>query len=233
MQTMRPASERGHFKIDWLESYHSFSFGEYRDPRYMQFGPLCVINHDFIQPERGFGTHGHKNMEIITYVLKGTVAHKDSLGNQTQIKAHEVQVMSAGRGILHSEFNPSSTEMLELLQIWIRPQEDGLTPGYQQKMIGREQKLNHLALIAGDSSQAAMKIHQRTLLYACLLESGKSVNFSAKKDKKIWIQVAFGRMEMNGQTLVTGDGLAIEQEEKELSFRSLDETDFLLFEMGS
>src|SRR5688572_8695268 len=171
MITLRPAAERGHANHGWLDSYHSFSFADYYDPQHMGFGPLRVINEDRVQPGQGFGTHGHRDMEIISYVLEGQLSHKDSIGTGSTIVPGDVQRMSAGRGVMHSEFNPSPTDGVHFLQIWIEPAVRGIAPSYEQANVADEAKRGKLALIAGpDGSDAAVKIHQDAKLYASVLD---------------------------------------------------------------
>lgn len=227
------SNERGYFKNEWLKSFHSFSFGDYYNPEAMNFRHLRVINHDFIAPEMGFGTHPHRNMEIITYVLKGKVAHKDSMGNQTFINAGEVQVMSAGRGVAHSEFNPLNAE-LELLQIWVTPQENGLEPSYDQKIFPVSERKNQLGLIISpDGSGGSLKIHQDVRIYSTVLEKDKQVDYSLPKHRYAWIQIANGSVEMNGQKLEKGDGVSASFSDEKLSFKGLSpESDVLIFDLN-
>lgn len=206
---LRASNERGHFKNDWLESYHTFSFADYFDRQHMHFQDLRVINEDEVQAGAGFPTHGHRDMEIITYVYEGAVAHKDSMGNQEQLNAGEIQVMSAGRGVTHSEFNPNSDKLLKLLQIWILPEKEGLTPGYQQKEFTREQKLNRLLLVAS-RNEGPLKINQDVKLFASILEPGKTLEYTLNEGRAGWIQLVRGQLKVNSTTVRPGDGLAIE-----------------------
>lgn len=232
MLTLHKSHERGYFEIDWLKSYHSFSFGEYYDPKHMNFRSLRVLNHDMIAPSSGFPLHAHRDMEIITYVLKGAVEHKDSLGNQEQILAGEVQVMSAGRGVRHSEYNPSASEELELLQIWVLPDRANLDPAYQQKVFSREEKLNQWRLIASERAQdGVLKINQDADLYATILEPGKELSYAIEAGRSIWIQIARGEAEVNGKKLRGGDALAFERETK-VEIKAVAETEILLFDLG-
>lgn len=232
MMTLRRANERGYFEIDWLKSYHTFSFGEYYDPKHIHFRALRVINHDMIAAGKGFPLHPHRDMEIITYVVRGAVAHKDSMGNQEQVVAGEVQVMTAGDGVRHSEFNPYQDQELELLQIWVLPDKAGLEPAYSQKAFTREEKLNQLCLIvSGNESKAGLKINQDVNLYASILEAGKSLQHEVKTGRHVWIQIVRGEMTVNGEKLITGDGLAVD-EAGLLSLQSAIETEFLLFDLN-
>lgn len=213
MLTMRPAKERGHFKNEWLDSYHSFSFGEYYDPKHMSYRDLRVINQDVIAGASGFPTHGHRDMEIITYVLRGTLEHKDSLGNKAQIKPGEIQVMTAGTGVMHSEYNPEPKVPAEILQIWIVPNQRGLAPGYKQKMFSQEDKHNNLLLIASpEGDKDSMKINQDVRLYAGVFDKDFQKRYEPKEGRGTWIQVAKGSLNVNKQTINAGDGVAIENE---------------------
>lgn len=209
---IRHRNERGHAELGWLSSYHSFSFADYYDPRNMGFRALRVINDDRFQPGTGFGTHSHQDMEIITYVLEGVVEHKDSVGNRTIIRPGEVQRMSAGTGIRHSEFNPSNTELLHLLQIWILPDVNGIPPSYEQKTLNRDEMQGKLRLIAAQQpDRAAVKIHQDVRLFATVLD-GETVKRELDPQRYAWIQIARGKMQVNGRALEEGDGVAISQE---------------------
>lgn len=230
MLAKRESNERGFFENEWLRSFHSFSFSDYYDPKHMHFNTLRVINHDVIAAASGFPTHPHRDMEIMTYVLRGVVQHKDSLGNKEQIRAGEVQIMSAGRGILHSEENPSSTEELELLQIWIIPEANGLNARYAQKLFTREQKLNQLRLLASrNPKDDSLQIFQDIKIYGSILEAQNSLSYQLAAGRGVWIQVAKGGLQVNGVTLNTGDGIAIE-DEKEITIKATQETDFVLFD---
>lgn len=232
MMQLRKSEERGLAEYGgWLKSYHTFSFSEYYDPRFMGFRDLRVINQDWIAKSSGFPLHPHKDMEIITYVLKGSVEHKDSLGNVGQIKAGEIQTMHAGTGIRHSEYNPSANEDLQLFQIWIIPNVSGAKPGYTQQSFTREQKLNQLKLlVSNDGRDGSQKINQDTDLYACILTPGMEKEFQIRSGRGVWIQLAEGEIQVNGQSLQPGDGLAIQDEEK-LKIKAVKETEFLLFDL--
>jgi redox-sensitive bicupin YhaK (pirin superfamily) len=211
--TLRPSHARGHANHGWLDSYHSFSFAGYHDPQHMNFGALRVINEDRIQPGTGFGTHGHRDMEIISYVLEGALEHKDDLGNGSVIRPGDIQIMSAGSGIRHSEFNPSDSEPAHFLQIWLFPDRDGHQPGYDQKHFTREDKTNRLRLIASpDGREGSGLIHQNALIYATILDDGQKLSHPILNDRKIWVQVMRGRISVNGQILQAGDAAALEHE---------------------
>lgn len=213
MITIRPANERGHADHGWLNSYFTFSFADYYDPKHMHFRSLRVINDDRVAPGGGFGTHPHNDMEIVTYVLEGALAHKDSMGNGSAIVPGEVQRMSAGTGILHSEFNHSKSEAVHLLQIWIMPERRGIEPSYEQKFFPDEEKLNRFRVVASrDGQDGSVKINQDALIHASLLEEGKSATYTLQKGRYAWIQVAGGSVILNGKTLNTGDGAAVSNE---------------------
>jgi quercetin 2,3-dioxygenase len=215
MITIRPAQERGHANHGWLDTYHTFSFADYHDPKNVHFRSLRVINEDRVAPGYGFGTHPHNDMEIITYVLQGALAHKDSMGTGSTIVPGEVQRMSAGTGVLHSEFNHSKDEEVHLYQVWILPEKKAIEPSYEQKFFSDEEKLNQLRVIASPTAEnGAVKIHQDARLLAGLLEDGKSVTHALAKGRGAWIQVATGSVTLNGKALKAGDGAAITDEEK-------------------
>jgi redox-sensitive bicupin YhaK (pirin superfamily) len=213
MITIRPANERGHADHGWLNSYFTFSFADYYDPKHMHFRSLRVINDDRVAPGGGFGTHPHNDMEIVTYVLEGALAHKDSMGNGSAIVPGEVQRMSAGTGILHSEFNHSKSEAVHLLQIWIMPERRGIEPSYEQKFFPDEEKLNRFRVVASrDGQDGSVKINQDASIHASLLEGGKSATYTLQKGRYAWIQVASGAVTLNGKTLNAGDGAAVSDE---------------------
>ncbi|HEX9918211.1 MAG TPA: pirin family protein [Pyrinomonadaceae bacterium] len=232
MISVRNAAARGHFEFGWLNTYHTFSFGEYYDPRNMGFRSLRVINEDYVRAGHGFPTHPHRDMEIITYVLQGALEHKDSMGNGTVIVPGEVQRMSAGTGVRHSEKNSSTTEDVHLLQIWIIPQEQGLAPGYEQKMFAADEKRGRLRLIASDDGRdGSVTIHQDAQLYAALLEPGQEVAHELKPGRHAWAQVARGAVEVTGQLLRQGDGAAI-SDEAQLLIAGREASEVLLFDLG-
>ena len=232
MLTKRPASERGHADHGWLKTYHSFSFANYYDPQHMGFRTLRVINDDIVEPDQGFGTHGHRDMEIVTYVLDGALEHKDSMGTGSVLRPGDVQRMSAGRGVTHSEFNHSSEEALRLLQIWILPEEQGIEPGYEEKHFPRDDKLNRLCLIASpDATEGSLKIHQDARIHAALLDAGKSLTYELETGRHAWLQVARGRLKVGNLELGEGDGLAVSDEAK-LIIEGVDSAEFLLFDLN-
>ncbi|NJK64242.1 MAG: pirin family protein [Synechococcaceae cyanobacterium SM2_3_1] len=232
MMKLRRRHERGHANFGWLDSYHSFSFGNYYDPEHMGFRSLRVINDDNIAAGSGFGTHPHRDMEIITYVLEGAVEHKDSLGTGSIIRPGEIQRMTAGTGILHSEYNPSDTELTHLLQIWILPQQQGLEPSYEQKVTHMEETPGQLKLIAAaDGSHGAVTIHQDVALYAGKLQAGDQISYALQPNRHAWIQVARGTLHLNGQELQAGDGAAI-SDELSLDLRATGEAEVLLFDLA-
>jgi redox-sensitive bicupin YhaK (pirin superfamily) len=223
---------RGHSQLGWLDSYHTFSFSSFYDPQRMGFRSLRVINDDRIAPGAGFPTHGHRDMEIFTYVLSGAVEHKDSLGTGSVIRPGEAQIMSAGTGIMHSEFNHSQTEELHLLQIWILPDEQGLTPRYEQKAFPLEEKQGKLRLIAAkDGRDGAVTIHQDVDLYTSILEAGNVVNYHVPSHRYVWLQIATGIISLNGEELRAGDGVEITGEEQ-LEMTTNIGAEILLFDLG-
>ncbi|HEX8476050.1 MAG TPA: pirin family protein [Pyrinomonadaceae bacterium] len=229
---VRKAKERGHFDFGWLDTYHTFSFGEYYDPRFMGFRTLRVINEDRVAPARGFPTHPHRDMEIITYILAGGLEHRDSMGTGSVIRPGEVQRMSAGTGVTHSEKNPSRDEGVHLLQIWILPQEQGIKPGYEQKRYEDAEKRGRLRLIASsDGREDSVTIHQDASLYATLLESSEEVTHELQAERHAWIQVARGAVELNGHSLAQGDGAAVSEEQR-LTIRGTESSEILLFDLS-
>lgn len=232
MITIRKAEERGHLDHGWLDTYHTFSFDQYYDPRHMSFGSLRVINEDRVAPGHGFPTHSHRDMEIITYVLEGGLAHRDSMGNGSIIKPGDVQRMTAGIGVAHSEANPSSSEPVHLLQIWIMPNARSLEPGYEQKMFSDEAKRGKLALIASENGRdGSVTIHQDANVYASKLDLADSVTHTIGEDRRVWVQVARGSVRVNGEHLKQGDGAAITDEET-ISIEGKEPSEILLFDMG-
>ncbi|BAQ60367.1 pirin [Geminocystis sp. NIES-3708] len=234
MITVRPSAERGNINFGWLDTKHTFSFGNYYDPKYMGFGNLLVINEDIIAPGQGFGTHGHKDMEIVTYVIEGELEHKDSIGNTETIPAGEVQRMTAGTGIRHSEYNHSNEESVHLLQIWITPDHKNLTPGYEQKSFSQQDKKGKLCLLASnDGKENSLIIHQNMDLFGCILNNEEIINYELKSRDYGWIQIVKGELNINGNNIKTGDGVAINEEDK-LNLISLEnDTEFLLFHFKS
>ncbi|HZZ27880.1 MAG TPA: pirin family protein [Pirellulales bacterium] len=233
MITLRKADQRGQTKIDWLDSRHSFSFGDYYDPQQMGFGPLRVINEDFVQPGMGFGMHPHRDMEIITYIVSGALEHKDSLGTGSVIRPGDVQRMTAGAGIRHSEFNPSHKESVHLLQIWILPQRQGLQPCYEQKTIAESERTNRLRLIASpEGRDGSVTIHQQADVYAALLQAGQKTEHELKLGRLAWLQVVRGSVTLNGMDLKPGDGAAVENEQR-LEIVAQDAAELLLFDLSA
>jgi len=213
MITLRAAADRGHANHGWLDSHHSFSFADYYDPAHMGFGPLRVINEDRVKPGMGFGTHGHRDMEIVSYVLDGQLSHKDDMGNGSIIVPGDVQRMSAGRGVQHSEFNPSATDGVHFLQIWIEPSARGIAPSYEQANVGVAQKRGKLALIAAPEGQGgAVRIHQDARVFAGLFDGDESATHPLAPGRRAYVHVARGAVEVNGRALGAGDALRIEGE---------------------
>ena len=213
MITIRKAEERGHFDFGWLNTYHTFSFGEYYDPKHTLFRSLRVINEDFVQPGHGFPTHGHSDMEIVTYILQGALEHRDSIGTGSIIRRGDAQRMSAGTGVRHSETNPSPNEPVHLLQIWILPSEQDMQPEYEEKKFSDEEKRNKLRLIVSpDGSDGSVKIHRDAKIYASLLDEREEVTHSLESGRSAWLQVAAGLVTLNDITLKQGDGAAVTQE---------------------
>ena len=211
MIALRKAGERGHANHGWLDSWHSFSFAEYYDPQHMGYSDLRVINEDVVQPGRGFGTHGHRDMEIITYILDGALEHKDSMGNGSVIRPGDVQRMSAGRGVQHSEYNPSQKELVHLLQIWIEPNVKGIEPGYEETHFDAASKRGKLRLIASaDGSGGSVRIHQDAAVYAALVDGAERVTHKLAKGRKAYVHVARGKLTVNGEQLAAGDALKVD-----------------------
>jgi redox-sensitive bicupin YhaK (pirin superfamily) len=232
MIKVRRANERGHFNFGWLNTYHTFSFGDYYDPRNMGFRSLRVINEDWVTPSRGFPTHPHRDMEIITYILEGALEHRDSMGTGSVIRPGEVQRMSAGTGVTHSERNPSDEESVHLLQIWVMPDKRNYQPGYEQKTYTDEEKRGRLRLIASpDGSDDSVTIHQDTRLYASLLEPGQKVVHNLAPNRHAWLQVARGAVSVNGEQLNQSDGAAISNEES-LVIEASEASEILLFDLA-
>jgi quercetin 2,3-dioxygenase len=227
----RPSEARGREHLDWLDSRHSFSFGHYYDPKHMGFRSLRVINDDTVAPGGGFPTHGHRDMEIISYVVQGGLAHRDSTGGEGVVKRGDVQAMSAGTGVRHSEFNDSTEEPVHFLQIWIIPERQGLPAAYRQTHVSDDDKRNRLRLIvAREATEGALGINQDTCIYASLLEAGKNVVHTLEKGRGVWLQVVDGVIDVNGTTLTTGDGIAIEDVDS-IAIVALKNSEFLLFDL--
>ncbi len=231
MIVRRPAAERGHANHGWLDSHHSFSFADYYDPAHMGFGPLRVINEDRVQPGMGFGTHGHRDMEIISYVLEGQLSHQDNMGNGSIIAPGDVQRMSAGRGVLHSEFNPSSTDGVHFLQIWIEPAQRGIAPSYEQARVDAAAKRGTLALLAAPAGQGgAVVIHQDARLYAGLFDGAESAVHAVAPGRRAYVHVARGAVHVNGAPLGAGDAVRIE-DEAEVRIDAGRDAEVLLFDL--
>lgn len=232
MIQVRKSSERGHVEHGWLSTYHTFSFADYHDPEHMGFRSLRVINEDFVDPGQGFDTHGHKNMEIITYILSGSLQHKDSMGTGSIIRPGDLQRMSAGKGVLHSEFNPSADEKVHLLQIWILPEQNGGSPSYEQKHFPESERKNQLRLVASrDGAQGALTVHQDVRLFSALLDPGKRIDYPVPAGRHVWVQVARGKLTVNGKELGAGDAAALSQEES-LELKALENSEVLVFDLA-
>jgi quercetin 2,3-dioxygenase len=232
MITLRPAAERGHFDHGWLDTYHTFSFASYHDPKHMGFRSLRVINDDRVQPGEGFGTHGHRDMEIITWVLEGALEHKDSMGNGSVIVPGDVQRMSAGTGVTHSEFNPSREAPVHLLQIWLLPDARGLAPSYEQKHFEASERRGRLRLLAAcDGRDGAVTIHQDADVWTALLEPGQAVRHPLGAGRHAWVHVARGAVTVNGVALGPGDGVALSGETG-LDIRASAPAEVLLFDLS-
>ena len=234
MITIRPANERGAANFGWLDSRHSFSFGRYYDPNYMGFGNLRVINEDKVTPKQGFATHSHRDMEIISYVIEGELEHKDNMGNGSIIRPGDVQRMSAGTGITHSEYNPSSDHPVHFLQIWIIPEQTGLKPSYEEKAFSEAEKQGKLRLVGSqDGRDGSVTIHQDVNLYSTILDVDQKVTHNLATNRSLWLQVVKGAVSVNDQSLSAGDGAAIFLEEK-INLKGIaDKTEVLLFDLAS
>lgn len=232
MITVRRSNERGHFDHGWLNTYHTFSFDQYYDPRYMGFRTLRVINEDFVAAGRGFPKHGHRDMEIITYILEGALKHEDSIGNGSVIRPGDVQRMTAGTGVRHSEQNASDQERVHLLQIWILPNTEGLEPGYEQKAFSEDERRGQLRLIASeDGREGSVLVHQDVSLFASVMPAEQQVEHTIDPLRYAWIQVARGSVEVNGETADQGDGV-IAVGESGLAIRAQEDAEVLLFDLA-
>jgi quercetin 2,3-dioxygenase len=231
MITLRPGAERGHANHGWLDSHHSFSFADYYDPDHMGFGPLRVVNEDRVQPGMGFGTHGHRDMEIISYVLDGQLSHKDNMGTGSIIVPGDVQRMSAGRGVLHSEFNPSTTDPVHFLQIWIEPAARGISPSYEQARVEPAAKRGKLALLAAPAGEGgAVAIHQNARVYAGMFDGAESATHDLASGRRAYVHVARGTVSVNDAPLGAGDAVRIEGE-KAIRIANGDAAELLLFDL--
>jgi redox-sensitive bicupin YhaK (pirin superfamily) len=230
---LRKSDERGKANFGWLDSRHSFSFGHYHDPAHMGFGPLRIINEDKVAPGGGFPTHPHSNMEIISYVLEGALEHKDSIGTGSVIRPGDLQRMTAGSGVRHSEFNASKTDPVHFLQIWVIPEEQGLKPSYEQKSFSTEEKRGKLRLIGSrDGRENSVTIHQDVDLYATVLKAGEAVSHTIADERGAWVQVVRGAAILNGTRLDAGDGVAVSRSGT-LALEGAGDTEVLLFDMGA
>jgi redox-sensitive bicupin YhaK (pirin superfamily) len=232
MIRVRKAAERGHFDHGWLDTYHTFSFGDYYDPAHLGFRSLRVINDDRVQPGQGFGMHGHRDMEIVTYVLDGALQHKDSLGNGSIIRAGELQRMTAGTGVRHSEFNPSDKEGVHLYQIWLLPERKGLKPSYQELALGEAQQRGRFRLVASpDGADGSLTIHQDARLYLASLLPGQAVAHPIEPGRATWLQVLRGSVNVLGNDLSAGDGVAV-TDENAISVQAAVPSEVLLFDLA-
>jgi redox-sensitive bicupin YhaK (pirin superfamily) len=232
MLTLRKANERGHADHGWLDSRHTFSFADYHDPRHMGFRALRVINEDTVAPARGFGSHPHRDMEIISYVLEGELAHRDSMGNGSVIVPGDIQRMSAGSGVVHSETNPSQSTPVHFLQIWIVPDRRGLAPSYEQKTFTDVEKAGRLRLVASrDGRDGSVTIHSDARVYAGVFDRGQSAELALASGRHAWIHVARGRVEVAGQELAAGDGLAV-TDESQLRIAGIERAEVLVFDLA-
>jgi redox-sensitive bicupin YhaK (pirin superfamily) len=230
MIVVRPSDARGHTNLGWLDSHHTFSFGDYHDPAHVGFRVLRVVNEDWVEPGRGFGTHPHRDMEIVSYVLDGELAHEDSMGNGSVIRPGEVQRMTAGTGVLHSEHNASPREPVHFLQIWILPAERGLAPGYEQRAFGEERN-GRLRLVASrDGREGSVTVHQDVAMYAAILAAGERTSHALAKGRHAWVQVARGTVSVNGKALQAGDGAAI-SDEGAVELEASDPSEVVLFDL--
>jgi len=232
MLQVRRAADRGHADHGWLDTYHTFSFSDYYDPAHMGFRALRVINEDRVQPGMGFGTHGHKDMEIVTYVLEGALEHKDSMGKQSALRPGEFQRMSAGTGVRHSEFNPSATEPVHLYQIWLLPGRNGIQPSYEQKFFSEDGKRARFQLVASpDGADESLRIHQDAKVYLSKLDGGQRVTHELSSGRHAWLQVLRGNVTVNGRALKTSDGVAV-SDEPLLTVVAEDPAEVMLFELA-
>jgi redox-sensitive bicupin YhaK (pirin superfamily) len=232
MIAIRRANERGHFNHGWLDTFHTFSFGDYFDPSHTQFRALRVMNEDRIDPGQGFGTHGHRDMEIVTYVLEGSLEHRDSLGNGSILRAGELQRMTAGTGIRHSEFNPSPEECVHMYQIWLLPERPGLTPGYEQKSFSETGRHNEWRLVASpDAADGSLKINQDARLYLADLDDGNELAYRIGTGRHAWLQVLRGGAIISGESLQAGDGVAV-SDEKHITVATDEKCGMMLFDLA-
>ena len=232
MIQVRKATDRGHANHGWLDTYHTFSFSSYQDPKHMRFRALRVMNEDRVAPGQGFGTHPHNDMEIVTYVLEGALEHKDSMGNGEVLRPGEFQRMTAGTGITHSEFNPSQSEPVHLYQIWLYPEAKGLTPSYEQKRFDDASLHNRLKLVASrDAADGSLTIHQDARIYLSKLDAGQGVEHPLAEGRHAWLQVLRGNVRLNGETLNTSDGAAV-SDEAGLQIVAVETAEVMLFDLA-
>jgi len=232
MITLRPADARGHAQHGWLDSRHTFSFANYYDPAHMGFRALRVINEDRVDPEQGFGTHSHRDMEIISYVLEGGLEHRDSIGTGSVIRPGDVQRMSAGKGVSHSEFNASKRELVHFLQIWLLPAQRGIDPSYEQKAFSRDEKQGRLRVVASpDGREGSVTIHTDAMLYAGVFAAGETAELTLLPERHAWVHVARGQVRINGRELGAGDGAALSNEPV-LRVEGVDEGEVLVFDLA-
>lgn len=233
MIRLRLGKDRGHFQHGWLDTYHTFSFDRYHDPNHMGFRALRVINEDRIAPSRGFGMHPHKDMEILTFVFEGELSHQDSLGNGSAIGPHDVQRMTAGTGVTHSEFNQSKTNPVHLLQVWLVPEKIGLPPGYEQKPFSPQEKHNRLRLVVSqDFAEGSVRIHQDARVYASLLDEANTLDHRFEPGRHGWLQVIGGSVDLNGELMNAGDGAAVWEERSLRITGKAQRSEFLLFDLA-
>ena len=231
MIRIRKAADRGHAQYDWLDTWHTFSFDTYHDPAHMGFRSLRVMNEDRVQPGQGFGMHGHRDMEIVTYVLEGALEHKDNMGNGSIIHAGEFQRMSAGTGIRHGEFNPSQTEPVHLYQIWLLPATKGLKPSYEQRTFSEQEKQGKLLLVASPDADGALTIHQDARIFLSSLRSDEQLSHVLQPGRHAWVQVLRGAVDINGQRLAASDGAAV-SDELSVTMRATEPAEVMLFDLG-
>jgi quercetin 2,3-dioxygenase len=232
MITIRKAAERGHFNHGWLDTWHTFSFGDYRDPQHTHFRALRVMNEDRVKPGQGFGTHPHRDMEIVTYVLSGALEHRDSMGNGEVLRPGEFQRMSAGTGITHSEFNPLKSEPVHLYQIWLFPENKGIEPSYEQKQFPEEERHNRLRLVASrDAADGSLLIHQDARIFLAMLDPGTQISHNLATGRHAWLQVLSGDVSLNGDNLQTSDGAAV-SEETRLTIDVANDAEIMLFDLA-
>ncbi len=232
MIQVRPASQRGHMKNGWLDTFHTFSFADYYDPQHMGFRALRVINEDRVEAAQGFGAHSHRDMEILSYVLEGALTHKDSMGNSSTLRHGDVQRMTAGTGVKHSEFNESREEPVHFLQIWVLPERTGLTPSYEELHFSEEGRRGKLQLLASrEGQEGSLKIHQDLRFYATDLSEGQRLEYAVEAKRHLWLQIVKGSLRVEGRTLSTGDGAAL-SEVSSVSLEALMPTEALLFDLS-